>query len=87
MTWYDRSAIVFVISEINVLPPCVAVARFASTMVWYCCISTNNDVLDCADCTLAAYPSVSEVKFNWCGYLVKIKQCGKLKNVFSSVVT
>ena len=87
VTWDDSSAIVFVNSAINFLSDCVAIARFASAMVWYCCILVNNAVLDCEDCTLAAYPSFSKFKFNWCGFLVKIKQCGKFKNVISNVVT
>ena len=56
-------------------------------MVCYCCILTKYAVLDCADFALAAYPSVSEVKFNLCDYLVKIKQCHEFKNNISSVIT
>ena len=56
-----RSAIVLVKSTTNFLSVCVAVARFANAIVWSCCITVNNAVLACADCTLAAYTLVFEV--------------------------
>ena len=60
-TWPDRSEIVLVSSATDVLSACLAVARFASTRVWYCCISANNYEFACAGCTCATHPSVWEV--------------------------
>ena len=69
VTWDDSSANVFVNSATDVLLDCVLIARFASYMVWSCCISVKNAVLACADCTLAAYPLVFEVLDDLCVYL------------------
>ena len=57
----DSSKIVFVNSVTEVMSACVAVARFASTRVWSCCILVKSAALAFADCRFAAYPSVFEV--------------------------
>ena len=60
VTWNDISVIVFFNSTTNVLSTCVAVVRFANSMVWDCCILVNNATLARLDCTLDAYPWVFE---------------------------
>ena len=60
-TWIESSEIAFVNSVTEVLPACVAVARFSRARVWSCCILVKIAALACLACTFAAYPSVFEV--------------------------
>ena len=82
----DSFAIAFVNSATNVISACVAVVRFASAMVWSCCILVNNAALVSAYFTLAAYPLVLEVLYYlWISLNALLKRASKLLQVFLSL--